>query len=59
LLGEDDEPMGRSHGAPSITTADYGHIEQFSFSNATDRDVFDAIHGNQSVRLDEISIRFG
>jgi hypothetical protein len=51
--------MGRSHGAPPITTADYGHIEQFSFSNATDRDVFDTIHeGNQSRAegLDGISI---
>jgi hypothetical protein len=44
-LGEDVAPMDQLHGIPLVTPADYGHDELFSFSNVTDRDVFDAIRG--------------
>jgi hypothetical protein len=47
-LGEDDAPMDQLHGAPLVTPSKYGHDELFSFSNVTDRHVFDAIRGNKS-----------
>jgi hypothetical protein len=45
LLGEDNAPMNRSYWAPLVTPADYGHDELFSFSNITEKEVFDAIRG--------------
>jgi hypothetical protein len=44
-LRKDDAPMDWSREAPPITPADYGHDELFTFSNVTDRDVFDAVRG--------------
>jgi hypothetical protein len=44
-LGEDDAHIDRSRGAPPNTSADYDHDELFSFSNVTDKDVFDAVRG--------------
>jgi hypothetical protein len=37
--------MSRSQGAPAVTPADCGHENLFSFSNVTDREVFEAIRG--------------
>jgi hypothetical protein len=48
-LEEDDATMDRLHRARLITPSKYGHDELFSFSNVTDRDIFDAIRGIKSV----------
>jgi hypothetical protein len=59
-LREDDALIDRSQGAPPATPAHYGQDGLFSFSNVTDREVFDAIHGikSEAMGLDEISIKF-